>query len=108
MEKKLISADDAITTPRQHTKPCSDCPWRRDSLPGWLGDRAPERWMQSVLGDAPIYCHVLLPHQCMGAATFRANICKIPRDRTAIAALPDRSKVFGMPAEFLKHHKEKP
>ncbi len=37
MGKKFISSEDAVQAKCQHTTPCSDCPWRRDSLNGWLG-----------------------------------------------------------------------
>lgn len=29
---------------KQHTSPCFDCPWRRNSLRGWLGDKDARYW----------------------------------------------------------------
>lgn len=34
MTKKLLSSEDAVKGQKQHTKPCSDCPWSREALPG--------------------------------------------------------------------------
>ena len=36
----------AIELPAACTRPCNDCPWRRESLPGWLDpfDYDDEAW----------------------------------------------------------------
>lgn len=35
--------------------PCAECPFRKDSLPGWLGeDTDPEKLINTVLGLVPI------------------------------------------------------
>lgn len=88
---------------KQHTKPCSDCPWRRAALPGWLGSLTAEEWLSAVHGEAQIDCHVQFDRQCAGAAIYRANVSKVPRDRTLLVLSPDRS-VFGSRTEFLKYH----
>lgn len=98
--------------------PCGECPWRRKSLPGWLGPHSAEEWNAGVHGDHEIACHLSIPEHfvddvdadtselltCSGAAIYRANVCKSPRNVPREHALPaDRVTVFGH-GEFLAHH----
>lgn len=100
--------------------PCSECPWRRNSLPGWLGPHTAEEWVQGAHGDHEIACHLSIPHSdnddeagdeemaemttCSGAAIYRHNVCKSPRFVPRENTLPaDTSLVFGY-GEFLQHH----
>lgn len=113
----LVSYDQAVMVTKQHKKPCSDCPWRRDSVAGWLADMSPEEWVQHAQGDGIIECHTRKSDefvvQCAGAAAFRANICKSTRPMTfvlrglsvqALRAPPDRARVFAHSQEFITHH----
>jgi len=43
-------------------KPCKDCPFRKDSLKGWLGK---ER-MAQILKDSVFVCHKKQDLQCAG------------------------------------------
>ncbi len=101
---QLKSGDQARTVTTQHKSPCSDCPWARKSLAGWLGSLSPRYWISVILGDGKVDCHTRVPMQCAGAATFRANICKSPRDRSVLQLPQDKVKVFSAPEEFMKHH----
>lgn len=102
-KRKLIASDEAVEATCQHTSPCSDCPWARDALPGWLGANTPEEWLQFAHRDVVIPCHVLNGAQCAGAAIYRANVLKIPVEPNL--QLPkDKGKVFATPNEFLQHH----
>jgi len=105
---QLISVTEAKPAKGQHKKPCSDCPWARGALKGWLGDMTPEEWLQAAHGESTIECHTLLGAQCAGSAIYRANVAKLPRDREALKLPPDTENVFATPLEFLKHHKEPP
>lgn len=106
MKRKLITYDEAARTETQHTKPCSDCPFARDALAGWLGGSTPEEWMRMAHGETKFECHAILPHECAGAAIYRANVCKRPPEDTL--ELPaDRTAVFATPMEFLAHHAAK-
>jgi hypothetical protein len=105
---KLITADEAKVTKKQHTSPCSDCPFRRDSVPGWLGDMSAEEWYQLAHGEGRADCHATIQAdgdawQCAGLAIYRANVCKSVRDETQMRLPADRVKVFGF-GEFMKHH----
>lgn len=92
--------------------PCSDCPWRINSLPGWLGPLDATEWIGLVLSDAPIACHQTIVksgewtpgvRQCAGAADFRANICKVPRDHNVAGGSPNDAVLMDVQA-FLEHH----
>jgi len=87
----------------QHTKPCEDCPWRKNSLPGWLGDYDADTWLQIAHGDGIIPCHVYT-QQCAGAAIYRSNVCKSVRNPKALE-LPGNSEVFTF-NEFKQHHEK--
>lgn len=102
--KQLLSSDDAVTAKCQHTSPCSDCPWARTALPGWLGTMTEEEWLQTAHGDGVIECHVFAGAQCAGAAIYRANVFKRPRQEEALTLPADREKVFRSPTEFVEHH----
>jgi hypothetical protein len=112
--RQLLSFLDATTTPRQHTGPCSDCPWSRKSVPGWLARMTPEEWIACAQGDGLIECHTKKASdgeawQCAGAARFRSNILKVPRDPNILQNLKaDVVRVFASVGEFLTHHTGKP
>lgn len=71
----------------QHTKPCSDCPWRRKAIPGWLGTAQenadeiakPQEWLDRAHGEVVVECHTNLSCQCAGISIYRANMAKVPR-----------------------------
>ena len=104
MKRQLLSSDDAVPATYQHTKPCSDCPWSRDSLPGWLGGLTADAWIAGAHGEGQIDCHTLIGAQCAGAATYRANVCKLPRKPDVLRLPVDRDHVFANREEFLDHH----
>lgn len=102
------------TLPEATTRPCRECPWRREAAPGWLGPYDASEWIELAHSDAPIACHRTVEvddewdghvRQCAGAATYRRNICKRPRDpEVAVADQPDTESIFGLPHEFMEHH----
>jgi hypothetical protein len=108
---KMITGDEAKVTKKQHTSPCSDCPFRRDSIPGWLGTLSVEDWVQLAHGEGAADCHTTKQPggkggwACAGLAIYRANICKSPRDAKAMRLKPDTKLVFSF-GEFRKHHTE--
>ena len=104
----LISSDQAVPAKVQHEKACSDCPWSRTALNGWLGSNSKEEWIEMAHGEANIECHVLTGVQCAGAAIYRANVYKCPRDRTLLRLPRDTEAVFETAKEFLDHHSKIP
>jgi hypothetical protein len=104
-QKKLITSDQAKFTRIQHTKPCSDCPFRGDAIRGWLGGHTGEWFVTLAQGDGIYRCHTTVGPQCAGLATFRANICKVSRDPIVLRVKQDEVNVFSSAQEFLDHHR---
>jgi hypothetical protein len=104
MGRKLVSIDEAKPASGQHTTPCSDCPFARTALPGWLGGMSVDEWLQDVHGESVVECHTLIGAQCAGSAIYRRNVAKRPRDPSTLMLPADRDKVFATPAEFREHH----
>lgn len=109
--KKLISSDEAHVAAKQPTSPCSDCPFRRDALPGWLGGGTVDEWVELAHGEGVSECHTLVgpgseKYHCAGLAIYRANVCKSPRDPLAFRLPVNREIVFSF-GEFKKHHEGK-
>jgi hypothetical protein len=92
--------------------PCGDCPWRRAATRGWLGPYSAEQWLTIVHSDEPIACHQTITTsgtwdgalQCRGAAIFRENRFKLPRDPAVVVGPEDRVRVFSTDQEFVEHH----
>jgi hypothetical protein len=103
--RKLITTGEMPPAPKQLTKPCGDCPWRVDALPGWLGPTSPEQWAACVHADGKIVCHVHPNVQCAGAAIHRANVVKSPRDPDVLRLPADRENVFALTQHFVAYHR---
>ena len=106
--QQLITFNQAKLRKKQHTEPCSDCPFARKSLRGWLGRMSAEDWIQAVHGEALIDCHTVSNQQCAGAAIYRANVCKIPWREEALRLPKNKISVFASIREFLDHHGRTP
>ena len=103
MSRQLISSDEAVKSDCQHTSPCSDCPWARKALPGWLGGVSVEEWLKRAHTDTLVPCHVISNQQCAGLAIYRSNTCK--RVDSPILQLPrDTDAVFTNRMQFEEHH----
>ncbi len=99
-------------------EPCRECPFRRESAPGWLGADTPENFIETTLADYEMPCHQTVNYEdpgwfteldkaqaCAGSLIFFSNICKRSRDPKRPRLPADRTNVFTNPFEFLKHHK---
>lgn len=110
-----------ITLPEAVHSPCKECPWRKNATTGHLGPYSAEEWIDIVKSEEAIACHMTFSgnatwstpgiRQCKGAATFRDNICKLPKNRTDAAyrevSQDEKSKVFRQPGEFIEYHTSK-
>ena len=108
-------------------KPCIECPFRRDSFPGYLGsaDGDPKGFIgPHWYGELHLPCHMTVDwetedeleksrqieegHTCIGYATLMKNTCKTPlnkKDREAVkTADRDAETVFKWFHEFIDHH----
>ena len=106
--------------PEATPSPCNECPWRREAEGGHLGPYSPLDWIKIAHSDSPIACHktvvVTNPlegigdwdhpkiRQCRGAAIFRANVAKTPRNLDVITGPVDKESCFGTNEEFAAHH----
>ncbi len=104
MSRRLISCDEAVQSDRQHTQPCSDCPFARTALNGWLGGLSVFDWLITAHSDAMGMCHVVDNQQCAGLAIYRANVVKLSRDQNVLVLPKDKERVFATPTEFQEHH----
>jgi len=103
-QRQLLTYRDVKKTKKQHTSPCSDCPWARKSIKGWLGSNSPECFVALAHGEGTQECHTT-NKLCAGLAIYRANVCKSPRDENQLRLSPDNITVFSSPTEFLSHHR---
>lgn len=108
MGKRFITSDKVKPSAKQHTAPCSDCPWSRKSFPGWTGPNTVQEWLRCAHSDQRINCHTRVqkdgePWQCAGAAIYRTHICKRPRDREVLELPANTALVFSW-GEFERHH----
>jgi hypothetical protein len=105
--------------PKPTAAPCNECPWRRDARPGHLGPYSPEDWAKIAHRDGPIACHKTIVvtnplegsgdwdhpkmRQCRGAAIFRRQVGKEPRNEAIVTCDPDPI-VFDDTNEFVVYH----
>lgn len=97
---------------------CNQCPWRRKSAAGWLGPYDADEWLAIVHSDAPIACHITIDEdedweaeglrQCAGAARYRANVFKSPRNPEVARGPVDHDRIFSRDSEFRDHHNRSP
>lgn len=105
-------------------KPCSDCPFRRKAMAGWLGAGSPESFIDCINRDDVLPCHQTIDYEdptwkekwiaqeagnaCAGALIMTANMCKRPRDKSFPRMPADKVTVFTTPLEFVRFHREAP
>jgi len=99
-------------------KPCKECPFRRKSLPGYLGNSNPKEFIETTMADTPMPCHLTVDYEdedgaekaeeeaeyCYGALVFFSNTCKLSRDPERPKAPADHDEVFSHKMQFLEHH----
>lgn len=106
--------------------PCVECPFRRTSAPGYLGEASYQpmafigpHWM----GEAKLPCHMQVDwlaldrqaqieksHTCVGYAIMNKNTAKMPRNAadadTVRKTEANHELIFSNLGEFIEHHKE--
>jgi hypothetical protein len=68
--RQLITFEMAKPAKKQHKKPCSDCPFARTAMRGWLGPYTAEEWIHLIHGEGKVECHTKIGPQC---ATLRGK-----------------------------------
>jgi hypothetical protein len=111
----------------KHKKPCKECPWRKNSAKGWLGNSTPEQFVQQLHQGAKLPCHLGVDYEdpawqdkledapyCAGALAAMDKICKLPHDREHVAAMNevcaevDPDEILSAFGEFQEHHNSAP
>lgn len=107
--------------PERRKSPCSQCPFRRNSVRGYLGADDPEHFLSLTMRDATMPCHMDIDYSdkdwlttqepdaplCVGALQFQNNFMKLARDPEVARgqrAVGESANVFSNPEEFLVHH----
>lgn len=104
------------------TEPCSQCPFRRASCPGWTGPFEPAELLGAIR-DRPFPCHPTIARDdqrieedtlqsCAGAAIFLNNSgaptqtgwTQHHQEQLHAAPAKTRDNVFNTQLEFLAHH----
>ncbi len=102
-------------------KPCNECPFRKDSMAGWLAEYTPEQLHGIVMNELPFPCHMTHEEDldwseagkedtplCAGALMYMKKSAKKPR-RNDLALLveqidrKDCDNILSVP-EFFNHH----
>lgn len=85
-------------------KPCRDCPFRKDTLKGWLG----EERMTEILAADSFVCHKKTDMQCAGHMLINGPENGFVRlaGRLGIELdLTGKNQVFDSKSECIAHHK---
>ena len=106
----------------RHKTPCNECPFRRASAPGYLGDASPAEFIEAALSEHHMPCHCSIDYEkedwiseqypqssfCAGSLIFLRNTCKLPMDpilrEARVTVEQDSKNVFGHKGQFLEHH----
>ena len=107
-------------------KPCKECPFRRESMPGWLGPWGAQDIINHLQFDGVFPCHKTIKHDkmtdddpslehCAGATIHLNN--KIQRHRHPVVAKHQKElsgiaqeikdSVFQWSNEFVDYHERK-
>jgi len=112
-------------------KPCKECPFRKESAPGYLGtlSHQPEEFLKPMEYHI-MPCHMAIDYDddegktdltkaainspCIGALQFMNNSCKFPRGarepgiyQTHLENAGTNPNVFKWSNDFIQHHKSK-
>ena len=102
----------------KHKTPCKECPWKKDSLKGFLGGWTPESYADAVAMNEIPCCH-LVDHGpqdnksafCVGALATASNSCiqphKTPGAIEAKKKIGKREDCFQWVRDFYEYHAEK-
>lgn len=85
------------------TRPCRDCPFRKDSLKGWLG----ESRMADILKMDSFFCHKKTAKQCAGHMIIKGDsstFVQLARRVRFKLELSGHELVFSCQQLCIKHH----
>lgn len=101
-------------------KACKECPYRKDSAPGWLGESSGDPVDFLTQLDSPVMhpCHMAVNWEenesylgasvCKGALQFAKNTCKMLGDKRGndlrSSLTIDTTEIFETRQKFIEHH----
>lgn len=106
----------------KHKTPCKECPFRRVSIPGYLGASNPTEFIESTLHGVDMPCHLDIDYEqedweteqlplaarCAGSLIFLRNNCKLVHENPvlmdAVKQVDRNEDVFSFRQEFVAHH----
>lgn len=102
----------------KHKKACAECPWRKESLKGYLGGHSAEFYTDVVAMNEIPACHLKdygpnsrKTAMCAGALSVAKKSCIIPhKTQGATEArneIPHNDETFGHYTQFYKYHADK-
>ncbi len=98
---------------------CKECPYRKQSAPGYLGEASfnPELFLGQLDGPLLHPCHLSVDFEtedyskasyCQGALQFAKNTCKFLGDNKANQLAReltiDSTEIFARRQDFIDHH----
>lgn len=106
---------------------CTECPFRRESAPGWIGEHKDVREIINIVQfDGHFPCHMEVTKRtnrgepfkdavsespfCKGALHFMRNSCKRHADPAVQEQVEKAGKskaIFTWPAEMEEHHRSR-
>ncbi len=84
-------------------KPCKDCPFREDSMEGWLGEERAEQ----IANSGSFVCHKNTDLQCAGHMIMRGQRNEFVRLAARLGVdlkLKGDELVFDDTQDFIDHH----
>jgi len=86
-------------------KPCKDCPFRKDTLKGWLG----ENRITDILSQNSFVCHKNIKLQCAGHMILSSennSFVRLAKRLNLNLNLIGHELVFESKQECINHHKK--
>lgn len=119
---------EAATTSKHPTKPCGECPFRREAPAGWIGGHSkPDEITAIVMADQKFPCHAAVNRlendgadfetavdaapYCVGSIAMMNNTCKLSHNSFVVdlqKRVGRRGDVFSNAREFIEHHNTGP
>lgn len=94
--------------------PCDECPFRKNSIPGWLGAETAESTFHHVTNEGDFACHktrskpLSLMSRCKGSLLFLKKACKSPKynEELKVALKKEKGDTSNilLVNEFFNHH----
>lgn len=83
-------------------KPCRECPFRKDSLEGWLG----ESRVREIIRQPSFVCHKKTDHQCAGHMLLVEHnaFVQVANRLGYELTLTGRELVFDSTEDCIAHH----